>query len=958
MISFRKLLLGASLCILALSGLRMQAQIGRGYGYISGTVADSGGRLIANGHITATGTDGVVRSTDSTADGSFSLLDLPSGTYRLNATASGFAAYTNPATVVAIGRNVQLSIVMHPAGTIQTVTVNAQGNMLDTSQTSSVTNIDKDRVEELPIQSRNYLVFTLLAPQVAPANPAIAQQTLTQGDSGFSFGGLRPNSNAVYIDSVDDDDEYTGASRTELSPEAISDFQIVNHGFAAQSGGAAGGSIDVQTRSGAALQHGDAFIFVQNGALNANPPLEHAPYKPDENRLRAGLSTGGALGKKSFYYVAAEQEYARGEDANDISPATITQINRALKQVGPLHSLSLEGGFIPTTEQETEFSARVDRALTSRESLMLRYALTNNRNVNDAFNTDDLSDRSTRGSAFYSDNSLNGTLTSTFTSGLLNRLSFEASQRRAVARTQFTDGPGVLVPGVVQFGTPYAGNSRRFETHSEVNENLLRQHGKHLFQLGASIDHVSLRSENRDGFHGLYVFQSLAALTNGTPDFYTQSFGDPDTNFVEIRSAAYAQDHWTPTRKIAIDYGLRYEYNRLPGTLPQHPINFSPRVGVAYSPDSSWVIRGGFGIFYDRFQLSTINRLLEFDGARALTQTAENASAAALYQSGTQFSQPHPGIAPGIWQARPGMANPYSEVASLGIERALPLGWTAKAEYQFVHGVKLGRTTNANLLPPVTLTAENAASLGVTSPTPQQLGRSVFTPARREPAYDAINQFATEAGSNYNGTTFTLNRQFDEQFELMAGYTWSKTIDDASFDLEQPQDPYAPGSERALSLQDQRHRLTLSGLWVLGPDLDDPQDQASGPSTNPVMRALTGLEIAPIFTAASGFRANAVIGQDSNLEHIYPFAARPLGYARNALQASPNVDFDLRILKMVQIWRGHLDIVAESFNLLNHTNVSLLNTAYGTDSHAAASFKTPIAASTARRIQFSLDFEY
>jgi hypothetical protein len=118
------------------------------------------------------------------------------------------------------------------------------------------------------------------------------------------------------------------------------------------------------------------------------------------------------------------------------------------------------------------------------------------------------------------------------------------------------------------------------------------------------------------------------------------------------------------------------------------------------------------------------------------------------------------------------------------------------------------------------------------------------------------------------------------------------------------------------------------------------------------------VEIAPIFEAASGFRANALTGQDSNLEHIYPFAARPLGYTRNALETPPNVDFDLRLLKMVPIWRGHLDIVAESFNLLNHTNVSLPNAVFGTGGQPAPSFQAPIAASTARRIQFSLDYEY
>ena len=589
---------------------------------------------------------------------------------------------------------------------------------------------------------------------------------------------------------------------------------------------------------------------------------------------------------------------------------------------------------------------------------MLRYALTNNRNVNDAFNTDDLSDRSARGSAFYSDNSLNGTLTSTFSAGLLNRMSFEASQRRAVDRTDVALGVGVLIPGVVQFGTPYAGNARRFETHSELDESVLKQQGKHLFQAGVSIDHVGLRSENKDGFNGLYVFPDLAAFSKGTPDFYTQSYGNTDTNFAEIRSAAYVQDHWTPTHRLAFDYGLRYEDNHLPGSLPQHAINFSPRLGVAYSPNSSWVIRSGVGWFYDRYQLSTINRLLEFDGTRAFTQTVEGATATTFYQAGGQSSQRHAGVAPSIWRAQPGLANPYSEVASLGVEHELPLGFTAKAEYQFVRGVKLGRTTNVNLLPPVTLTMQNAGSVGVTTPTAQQLGRAVFSSGRVNAAYDAVNQFSTEASSNYNGATFTLNRQFDEQFELMAGYTYSKTLDDASYDLEQPQNPYAPGDERALSLQDQRHRFTLSGLWVLGPDLDEPRDATTGASTGAVMRALTGLEIAPIFSVASGFRENALTGEDSNLEHIYPFAARPLGFGRNALETAPNVDFDLRVLKMVPIGRAHLDIVAESFNLLNHTNVSLLNTTYGSDSSAEANFGVPIEASTARRVQFSLDFEY
>jgi hypothetical protein len=593
----------------------------------------------------------------------------------------------------------------------------------------------------------------------------------------------------------------------------------------------------------------------------------------------------------------------------------------------------------------------VDDTLSARESIMARYAFTNTRNVNEAFNTDDLFDRSARGSSFVADNSLNGTLASALSARVLNRLSLEGAQRRVVLRTAVATGPGVSIPGVAQFGTPYAGNNRRYQTYAQLNDTLLRQRGPHVFSFGGAVDHIGLRSEDRDGFAGLYVFSSLAALQRGAPAFYTQSFGNPATNFAELRLAAFAQDHWTPARSVAIDYGLRYEYNRLPSPLPQHALNVSPRLGIAWSPDSWWVLRGGFGIFFDRYLLSTVHRMLEFNGGHAMMQIAEGSAAAAHYSAGEPFAQPIPGIAPSVWRAQPSLANPYSEVGSLSAERALPAQWTAKALYQFVHGVKLGRSANVNLPPPGALPMANAREA-------QEVDRPIFPGSRLDPAYDAINQFSTEANSNYNGLTVTVNRQFNEEFELLAGYTFSKTFDDASYDTEQPQNPYDLAAERALSLQDQRHRVTLSGLWVLGPDLDDPEDRARAQHPGPLMKAVTGLEFAPILSAYSGFRANPLTGLDTNREHIYPFAARPLGLARNSLQTPPNVDLDLRILKMVPIWRGHLDIVAESFNLLNHPNISLLNTTYGSGSSAQPYFRTPIETQTARRIQFSLDFEY
>jgi hypothetical protein len=940
--------------------LSLHAQTALTHGSVSGTVTDTTSSVIPKAHVALSTPDKtIVREATTGPDGSFTISALSSGTYQIEITAPGFAPYLNPSVAVAVGRDVRVDVQLPPAQATQQLTVQAQTQALDTSQTSPVTNIDRDRIEELPIPSRNYLNFTLLAPSLGSANPALgAQSPALQGEGGFSAGGLRPSSNALYIDGVDDNDEYTGLSRTELSPEAISDFQLVNHGYAAQSGGSAGGSVDVETRSGAKVQHGDAFLFVQNGALNATPALERTPRKPDANRLRAGLSTGGPIGHgKLFYYIAAEQELARGEEANDLSPNLTAAINSAIHQSGPLQNLTLQPGFFPTTNQETELSARIDRT-SEPNSLMLRYALTNNRSVNDAFNTSDLFDLTSRGSAFYDDNSLNGSWSATFTPHLLNQLNFEAAQRRAVLRTASPNSPGIVIAGLAQFGTPYAGNTRRYETHADLSDDLTLQHGKHLLQTGVAFTHVGLRAADRDGFAGLYVFPDLASLANNQPDFFTQSFGNPNTNFAELRSAAYAQDHWTPTHSLAVDLGLRYESNQLPTPLTQSANHFSPRFGLAWSPDKNLVVRGGFGIFLDRYLLSTTSRILEFNGSNAQQQIVEGAAAAALYQSGQRFTAPPAGIAPSIWQPQPGLANPYAETASLGIERAFLSQWTASAEYRFVRGVKMGRTLNSNLPQPIALTAANAASLGIPSPTPQQFGRLTFPLSRLNPAYDAIHQFQTEASSSYNGVTLTANRQFTEDFELLAGYTFSKTLDDASSDTAEPQNPCALRGERALSLQDQRHRFVLSGLWVLGPDLDDPAAAAQAAAPGPIIRALTGLEFAPILTVSSGFRDNPVTGLDSAREHTYPFTARPLGLARNSLQTPASVDLDLRILKMVAIGRGHLDIVAESFNLLNRRNIDLLNPVYGSAATASADFKEPTQPADPRKIQFSLDFEF
>lgn len=203
------------------------------------------------------------RTVTTDGNGTFRLTGLRVGAYELHANASGFSTYTQTGIVLTVDQTVRLNIGLVPAQVNSQITVTAPPSPLDIAQTSVTSVIGHEQIEELPVRTRNALDFVLLAPGVSPASALGTGGQSPLGTSGFTFGGLRARSNNISIDGLDNNDEYTGASRTELSPEIVSEFQIVNNGISAEFGGASGGSINVVTRSGANQMHGDAFVFAQ-----------------------------------------------------------------------------------------------------------------------------------------------------------------------------------------------------------------------------------------------------------------------------------------------------------------------------------------------------------------------------------------------------------------------------------------------------------------------------------------------------------------------------------------------------------------------------------------------------------------------------------------------------------------------------------------------------------------------
>jgi outer membrane receptor protein involved in Fe transport len=937
----------------------ISAQTSRVGGDLKGTVTDTTGAAVPGAVVTATNVaSGQQRSQSSDDEGRFHVRDLSAGEYRVAVSREGFKRFESNLTV-ALGSTVSVMVELVPASSTEQVTVSAEPNAIDPTQTAVATNIDPERIEESPVRSRNYLNFALLAPGVSAASQHGSSTATTLPSSGFTFGGLRPRSNAIYIDGVDNNDEFTGASRTELSLETVREFQVVNQGLSAEAGGAAGGSINVVTKSGADIVHGDLFVFGENAALNARPPLEAGGRKPSVNRYRVGVSVGGPIKKgRTFYYTGFEQEHARGQAASDIDPSVIATLNPFLQQdkVAGLHGISND--LFPIARAETEASLRLDHQLTSSTMLFMRYAFTNNRESNDAFNTADIVDFTARGSDFTKDNTLAGGLTKTSGANFINDLRFQVATRREVQRTADPNAPGILIPGVVEFGRPYSGNSTHRENHYELGDSVSQAFHRHLFKVGVGVNRIDERADVLDGFGGIYVFRGVQDLLNAVPAYFQQAFGNPNANFSATRYSGFVQDHWTVSSKVTVDAGLRYDFEQLPAPFNQDTNNFSPRIGIAFSPTANWVLRSGFGIFFDRYPLAYVNHALEKNGTNAFDQIVDSFSTPIPLPLSTAASG-LPGIAPSKYDVQPGMANPYSEVASAEVECLVTRNLSFSATYSFVRGVKMPRTVNVNLPKPVTLTLQNAASLGVQSPDPQQLGREVFPTARLNSSFDGIYKLENSAASTYHGFTVAANRRLANEFTLLASYTVSKAIDDASDFDEAPQNPYNLKAERAVSINNQAQRLTVSALFDL-PIGEEEEGRAVGSNDKPLItRMFSHIEMAPILSIASGRPVNPVTGLDSNRSHTFPFASRPPGYGRNSLSTPPTAVLDLRVLKFFKVGQhGQFDIVAETFNLFNRTNVSQINPWFGAQSTPVASFERPGEAMNPRQLQFSLDFEF
>src|SRR5437868_3229118 len=268
------------------------------------TVRDSKGGLVTNANVSARDeSKALERATSENSDGQYRILLLPPGNYTVMVAAPGFSKSTVQGVTITVGQMAELPIVLSVAGAQEVVTVSAAAELVETQRTSSTDTIDQRRIDNLPINGRNYINFALTDSQVLRDNaPSIGAAPT----SGLNISGQRARSNLVNVDGADATDNSTNGVRSTVSQEAVQEFQIITNNYAAEYGRAAGGVVNIITRSGSNEFHGDVFGFLRNRNFQAVNPFSTVP-NPAYTRVQAGAAFGGPIQKdKTYYYFSYE----------------------------------------------------------------------------------------------------------------------------------------------------------------------------------------------------------------------------------------------------------------------------------------------------------------------------------------------------------------------------------------------------------------------------------------------------------------------------------------------------------------------------------------------------------------------------------------------------------------------------------------------------------------------------
>ena len=912
------------------------------YASVSGRVTDPTGAVIEGATVTAWQTEtNRVRCAMTGSDGRFRFSYLPVGPYEITIEHPGFAQARQKLTLT-VGAAFDLPVELQLQESTTNVTVQDNQAALEAARHQIAGTIEQTEVRNLPLNGRNFLDLTLLVPGVSPTNTASTQlfaETSAVPGQGISVASQRNFSNSLVVDGLSANDDAAGLSDTFFGLDVVNELQVVTSGAQAEFGRALAGYVNVVTKSGTNALHGDLYGYFRNQRWNAANPLLHSTLPLTQAQY--GASVGGpVIRDRTFYFANFEQRQLNQTGLITISPGNVSAVNAGLDAAG-YRGPRIATGLYPNPLHLSNFLGKLDHEIGNNDQFSARYSLYN------------LDSENSRGggalnapSAAAGLNDFDQTLAISNIAGIsantVNETRGQITLSNLEAPPNDPVGPAVSIAGVASFGTLSGSPTGRRNALYEVADNLSHRKGAHALRTGADFLYNDLTITYPQSARGSYSFSSLANFQRGiyNNSGFTQSFGNPVVGQTNPNVGFYVQDEWQALPRLTLNAGIRYDLQFLK-TIATDRNNISPRLGFAWSPLASrrMVVRGSFGLFYDRVPLRALaNALLS---SRNTTELTDSTFITASLSPGQAGAPRFPAILPGLpsnalvnyTTMEQHLQNAYSEQGSFELERQLGERTVLSASYQHVRGRHLLISLNKN--------------------TPICVSSGTNNGCRPNPAYGNDRQYSSAADSQYDGVSISLRQRPGPWGSYRVSYTYSKALDDVGeFFFSSPMDNFNIRQDWARSDDDQRHRIMLDGI------LHSPM----GPAATAWEHLSHGFQLSGSLTYYSALPFNITTGANT----VQGTSARPmLGGVYIGRNVGSGFDFfnvNARLSRTFPIGeRWHVTAIAEAFNALNHRNDLIPNGTFGLGaypSNPAPGFDQPSAVADARTFQLALRLSF
>src|SRR5277367_1267833 len=669
----KKLLMrGIALLSIFLLPLALPAQNPRGA--LRGAVQDASGGRIAAAKVVVQARESTLQREAITDDrGEFRIEDLIPGTYRVTVNANGFGTVSSDANVT-ISTVRDLTVTMTPQTVQQTVNVQAPVSSITTQPIDTASAVQQAVISAhdlitIPLPARSFANIAYMAPGTEPVEPSDPTKARI---TAVSTGGSSGLNNEVSVDGVDNSDDWIGGFLQNYSPESIQEFAIRTAQEDADTGRTTGTSVVITTKRGTDQWHGDEAVFVRAADLNARFPIDNPTPNPKQPFSRQNYvgTVGGPIVKQKLWFFTS-YEFVHEDASIAYSPASQTQF-QALSQLAAQGLVDVNGTSVPSINVPTSVPVpfrdnigvlRLDWQQSDRSQWFLRFSadsyLTHNALVQQGTLPSTGATTHNNYWSFGVGNQFTFTptwiasfvfggsglhLTQTRNSDLGFALAFPFSSTTATTSGLETFGDNQFVTAITAF--PVLRNQEKYQVRYDVTHTT----GSHAPRFGINFIHEPVMSgaltanaetlvvfaldptdyaANPAQFTTDLTACSATPSPNVTPNTMCTVTPAGDGSFSQNvqRLGFYAEDSWRLTRKLTVNYGLRYDttfglfdasgrgQSQNPFLLALDPTEapfittaphdyrkaFAPRVGVAYALGNSGttVLRAGFGMYYD-----------------------------------------------------------------------------------------------------------------------------------------------------------------------------------------------------------------------------------------------------------------------------------------------------------------------------------------------------------------------